>query len=154
MVLEELRKQSKMKKDEEKKSKRDEKEEEKEPDIEGLLGKLNDQIRSTFRVIDANKLLKGKETLDLLQDIEIVLMEFRKVINVIYNEPGECKLIVEKQEVDRRNERLEMTRINGIAEELLKNKQKKELAIQKDLNRRVIFGRRQGKNDRSEKPEV
>ena len=47
----------------------------------------------------------GKETIDLLQDIEIVLMEFRKVIAVINNEPGECKRTVETEEDNRRQER-------------------------------------------------
>ena len=66
-----------------KKKKSDDKDEEHEPDTQGLLGKLNDSIRNTYRVLDGStsmEVLKGKECIDLLQDIEVVLMEFRKVI--------------------------------------------------------------------------
>lgn len=49
--------------------------------------------------------MKGKESIDLLQDVEIVLEEFRKVISVINNEGGECKVLVESEEEKRRSER-------------------------------------------------
>ena len=109
LLLESLQQQSMMTSaDDKKKKKSDDKDEEHEPDIQGLLGKLNDSIRNTYRVLDGStsmEVLKGKECIDLLQDIEVVLMEFRKVIQVTYEEPGECKTKVEYEEDQRRNER-------------------------------------------------
>ena len=54
-----------------------------EPNIPKLLKDVDVQIRDVYSLI--GDVPEGKETMDILEDIEILLFEYRKVIELCFN---------------------------------------------------------------------
>lgn len=70
-----------------------EKDGEQEPDVTALLHQVGAHIKRCYSII--GEVQEGKEIMEILEDIEIVIGEIRKVIQVTYFAPENSKIDVQ-----------------------------------------------------------
>ena len=85
-----------------------------EPNIHKLMAEMEDAVHRAHTIMDGSQPLEGKDSMDLLQEIEVSLIEWRKTIYSVYEEEKkrgvlDANSVVLQQEDRRKKENIDET---------------------------------------------